>query len=402
MEALGVLVGGVAHELNNPLASIVAFSQLIRTDPDLPPGLRQQADFLVQEANRTRSIVQALLDFARQRPPERTPSSVRALIDAVLGLQSYTLGRAGLEVAVEIPDDLPDVHLDRTQIQQVLVNLTLNAAQAIRSAGGAGTIRIAAETGRRADGTSIVTISVADDGPGVSRTIEDRLFVPFVTTKAPGQGTGLGLSVSFGIVAAHGGSLRHERGPNGRGAVFRFDLPVEDRRKDDAFPAAANGPAEQRAEPPAGRPSERSSDRRIEPSNDRLSDRPIRVLVLDDEVAIREFLGRVLRRGGYEPVLAATGDAALAAIDEARPDAILCDHRMAGMTGTEFHEAVAARDPELARRFAFMSGDVLNPDLREFADREGVVLLAKPFDIANVAKTVETLLARRSSERGAG
>jgi CheY-like chemotaxis protein len=207
-------VADVVHELNNSLASIVAFSQLIRTDPDLPPKLHQQADLLIQEANRVRSIVQRLLE-AGQRPAEPVSSA---------------------------------------------------------------------------------------------------------------------------------------------GAV----KPTS--------PALAVAGA----------------------------DRPTRVLVLDDEAAIREFLARVLRRGGYEPVLAASGDAALAAIDEARPDAILCDHRMAGMTGTEFHEAVAARDPDLARRIAFMSGDVMNPDLREFADREGVLLLAKPFDIASVAKTVETLLAREA------
>ena len=121
----------------------------------------------------------------------------------------------------------------------------------------------------------------------------------------------------------------------------------------------------------------------------------MRVLVLDDEPAIREFLGRALRRAGYEPILAPTGPAALEMIDDEQPDAILCDHRMAGMSGTEFHDAVAAAAPALAQRFAFMSGDVLNPELKEFATSRGILLLAKPFDIATVGRTVATLLGSK-------
>jgi CheY-like chemotaxis protein len=123
------------------------------------------------------------------------------------------------------------------------------------------------------------------------------------------------------------------------------------------------------------------------------SDERIRVLVLDDESSIREFLGRVLARSGYEPVLAATGAAALEIVAADPPAAILCDHRMAGMSGTEFHTLVAEIDPLLSRRFAFMSGDVLNPELLDFATARGVQLLAKPFDIATVATMVSRLLA---------
>ncbi len=414
MEAIGLLVAGVAHELNNPLASIVAFSQLIRTDPKLPAELHHQADLLIQEANRTRRIVQNLLDFARQRPPERVPTSIRDLIDGVLGLQSYTFGPSRIQVTLDIPTDLPDVSLDRAQIQQVLVNLTLNAAQAIKQKGSRGSIAIRTNAGFRPDGAPIVRVSVTDDGPGIPIAFRSRLFVPFFTTKAPGEGTGLGLSVSFGIVAGHGGTLRYEPGPGGVGASFIIELPIEPNTvsveevsasllaDDIAASRTAGGgagaplPAPDRdVDRRSGQPDRRAegeSDRRIDGQRGDRSMRPWRVMVLDDEPAIRDFLARILRRGGHEPVLAADGLSALELVRTEPPDAILCDHRMAGMSGTAFHVAVAAIDPWLARRFVFMSGDVLNPELSDFAASRGIVLLAKPFDIESVDRTVTRIL----------
>ncbi|HEX3428104.1 MAG TPA: ATP-binding protein, partial [Candidatus Limnocylindrales bacterium] len=281
--------------------------------------------------------------------------------------------------------------LDRAQMQQVLVNLTVNAAQALRESGRRGTLRITAGIGRNDDDASVARIEVTDDGPGVPPELADRLFMPFVTTKPPGQGTGLGLSVSFGIVAGHGGTLQHRPGPDGVGASFVIELPLGGTRDEsldavsspDASPAAVAPTAAPATSPAAATPGTGTSSG---------SSAPLRVLVLDDEAAIREFLGRALRRVGYEPMLAATGEIALEMIRDQPPDAILCDHRMAGMTGTEFHERVAATAPDLAHRFAFMSGDVLNPELRAFAKARGILLLGKPFDIATVGRTVETLL----------
>ena len=408
MEAIGMLVAGVAHELNNPLAAIVAFSQLIRTDPGLPTDLRTQADLLVQEANRTRVIVQNLLDFARQRPPERIETELRPLVDSILGLQSYLLHRNHLTVEVDIPDDLPAIHVDRSQLQQVLINLTVNSAQAIRDAGRPGSIRIEARPSSDASGPT-VRISIIDDGPGIPSEILDRLFLPFVTTREPGAGTGLGLSVSFGIIAGHGGTLRYEPSPDG-GASFVIELPVGRDEQGGPIVGAAQMTPEAPATPePPERPETPATpttpaksairDAPPTPTTNRgdalpaARDRPIRVLVLDDEPSIRDFLGRVLTRSGYVPILAETGAAALDVVRRDPPDAILCDHRMAGMSGTEFHEAVSEISPDLGHRFAFMSGDVLNPELRDFAQARGVQLLAKPFDIAAVASIVAALLA---------
>jgi two-component system NtrC family sensor kinase len=379
MEAIGQLVSGVAHELNNPLASIVAFSQLIRRDPRLPEDLRHDADLLVQEADRTRRIVQNLLDFARQRPPERHPTPLRALIKSVLDLQAYSINASRIEVELDIEPDVPPVPLDRAQMQQVLLNVTLNAIQAMHTASDRG--RLSIQVGTRGKGAKrVARIAVTDDGPGVPDEHRDRLFVPFFTTKQPGEGTGLGLPVSFGIVAAHGGHLRHEPGPDGRGATFVIELPL------------TGGEAAEAARPTPS-PDEAGTAEPLDASGRRK-----RVLVLDDEPSIRRFLAKALQNAGYEAVLASDGREALAILGQGEVDAMMCDHRMAGMTGTQVFEAAVAIRPDLAGRFVFMSGDVLNPELRDFAEARGIGLLAKPFDLDSVGRTVRDLVSRGRAE----
>jgi signal transduction histidine kinase/ActR/RegA family two-component response regulator len=378
MEAIGQLVSGVAHELNNPLAAIVAFSQLIRRDPRLPDDLRHDADLLVQEADRTRRIVQNLLDFARQRPPERHPTPLRALIKSVLDLQAYSINASRIEVELDIEPDVPPVSLDRPQMQQVLLNVTLNAIQAMHTASDHG--RLSIQVGTRGKGAKrVARISITDDGPGVADEHRDRLFVPFFTTKEPGEGTGLGLPVSFGIVAAHGGHLRHEPGPDGRGTTFVIELPIS---------ASTPGTVGETTEP-----RDAGADAPIEPAIDPSAPRP-RVLVLDDEPSIRHFLTKALQNAGFEAVLAADGREALTLLADGPVDAMMSDHRMAGMTGVQVFEAAIAIRPELAGRFVFMSGDVLNPELRDFAEAHHIGLLAKPFDLDTVGRTLRTLVGR--------
>jgi two-component system NtrC family sensor kinase len=384
MEAIGQLVAGVAHELNNPLASIIAFSQLMRRDPRLPEDMRRDADLLVAEADRTRRIVQNLLDFARQRPPERHPTHLRRIVESVLSLQSYGLGAGRIDLSVDIPESTPLVAIDRAQLQQVVLNLTLNAIQAIRATGQPGAIAISAEVvGGGAD--AAVRLTVADTGPGVAPEHRDRLFIPFFTTKPPGEGTGLGLPVSFGIVAAHGGSLSFEPGPGGRGAVFAITLPVEADEHD-------------RGRPQPGQPGEPvGAHRPGHESTDPATERRPRVLILDDEPSIRAFLVKALRNAGMEPVAVGTGEEALAAAREPSVSAVLCDYRMAGMSGTEVYERVTRLRPDLRGRFVFMSGDVLNEELAAFAAAHGAILLPKPFDLDTVQQTVQAVVAGGSA-----
>jgi CheY-like chemotaxis protein len=191
--------------------------------------------------------------------------------------------------------------------------------------------------------------------------------------------------VSFGIIASHGGHLRHEDGPGGKGTTFIVELPVSpdvaESRPSSTGPAGVAGKAP--APPPVTVPAAATP---TEPAT-------VRILVLDDDDSIRDFLVRILRRNGYDAVAAADGASALEIIRRDPPRAILCDYRMAGMSGIAFHEAVAALDPGLARRFAFMSGDVLNAELHDFAVARGILVVAKPFDIEGVGRAAAQIAA---------
>jgi CheY-like chemotaxis protein len=213
--------------------------------------------------------------------------------------------------------------------------------------------------------------------------------VPFFTTKEPGEGTGLGLPVSFGIIAAHGGHLWYEPGPGDVGATFAFELPV----RAVAALATADAVGLDRAEgtastaTPGRDDAGQPSDRTTTPA----------VLVLDDEPSIRAFLTKALKLGHFEPTVAQRGVEALELVRQRTFDAVLVDHRMPGMSGTDVYEAAVAIRPELAPRFVFMSGDVLNPDLREFAEQRDVSLLAKPFDVETVLRVVADVVAQGRS-----
>jgi len=219
MAAVGQLVSGVAHEVNNPLTAILGFADLLVDQPDLPEHARQDLRLIVQEAQRTRMIVQNLLSFARQMPPQRKPVQVNSVLRRTLQLRAYDFASHGVEVVEELGELLPEIVGDSHQLQQVFLNILNNAYDAVRETGRRGRIEI--QSGRE---NGSVVVSFRDNGNGI--TAPDRIFDPFFTTKEVGKGTGLGLSICYGIVREHGGEITCENRRDSSGAVFRVKLPL--------------------------------------------------------------------------------------------------------------------------------------------------------------------------------
>ena len=219
MAAVGQLVSGVAHEVNNPLTAILGFADLLMENPELPETARKDLRVILQEAQRTKQIVQNLLSFARQMPPQRNALQLNAILRRTIQLRSYDFNSHGVEVIEQLDQDLPDVIGDAHQLQQVFLNILNNAYDAVHDVGRPPRIEIISSKAGDA-----VEVSFSDNGDGISHP--DKIFDPFFTTKEVGKGTGLGLSICYGIVKEHGGEILCHNNIGGQGATFIVRLPA--------------------------------------------------------------------------------------------------------------------------------------------------------------------------------
>jgi two-component system NtrC family sensor kinase len=349
MSAIGQLIAGVAHDLNNPLASVVGFSDyLVEAAGDTPEELREPLRAIQQEAERAASIVKNLLTFARKQEGRRDVRPIDDILAATLQLLRNQLIGARIDVEVDVAPGTPPVFADAAQLQQVFVNLVNNAAQAIEGSGVGGRIVIRAMPWL--DG---VAVTVEDDGPGVPAEAAPRIFEPFFTTKPAGEGTGLGLSICQGIVKEHGGRLTLV--PTGRrGAVFQVELPA--------------GPAT-----PTAR-------RQVAPA----PDRSLRILVVDDEPHIQHYMRATLEAWGHDVTVAANGRVALEHAGAMPFDVIISDLRMPELGGREMLAQLRARQPGVADRVVFSTGDTVRGDTLAFLESLGRPYLRKPFTLAEL------------------
>jgi signal transduction histidine kinase len=359
MASIGQLVSGVAHELNNPLTGIMGFAQLLLSREELPESLRRDISTIFDEAERAARIVQNLLSFARRRRAEKEPVDLNDLVERVLELRSYDLRVHNIEPRAKLSRTLGPVLADPHQIQQVLLNVIRNAEHAIRERGGHGTITVSTSTAG-----AFARVVVADDGGGIAPENLRRIFDPFFTTKPPGEGTGLGLTIVYGILEEHGGHV-HVESKLGKGATFQFELPL------------AEGSSEPRRDTPT-RATRRASGRSI--------------LVIDDEASIREVLLILLSRDGHEVETVADGLGALERLAERDFDLIITDVRMPGVDGIEFYNRVRAWNPAVAERIVFTTGDIVNPTTRDFLASVSNQHLQKPFSLAEVRDMISLLL----------
>jgi len=350
LSAIGQLVSGVAHELNNPLAGISAFAQLLLTEKRFPPDQRTAAEMIYAEARRASRIVQNLLTFARQHKPERVSTLINQVLDDTLELRGYELRVRGIEVARDYDENLPETLADAHQLQQVFLNLITNAEQAMEK-GQREAQRLTVHT-RRND--AVIRIEVEDTGPGIPPNLLERIFNPFFTTKPTGSGTGLGLSISLGIVREHGGRIWAENAPTG-GARFVVEIPIVTTRTTEELAEVPAAPA----------------------TGDRL-----RILVVDDEASVRVALQRYFASRGHEVETTASGKDGLARLREGTFDAVVVDMRMPDLSGEQLYEELRVVDPAHAERVIFTTGQLVDEQVRNFLSSTGRPYIPKPFEFS--------------------
>lgn len=374
LAALGSLLAGVAHELNNPLSVVVGQSVLME---DMAPDerTRNRATKIHKAADRCARIVKTFLALARRRPPERTDVNFNDIVDASLELVAYALRADGVEVALDLATDLPTLWADGDQLNQVVTNLVVNARQALSERRSGRRLRVAT---RYEPATSTAVLEVADNGPGVPADIRNRIFEPFFTTKPAGIGTGVGLSICHNIIDAHGGTIAVADTPGG-GATLVVRLPVIAREAPQALPPP------DAARTPAGTAG------------------PLHILIVDDEPEIALMLAEALEPDGHRIDIAGNGMDALERIGAGNSyDVVVSDLRMPELDGPNLHRRVAAKWPDLARRFIFITGDTLSVSVKGFLSGAALPVLEKPFTAADLRAVIAGVRDGTGAKRRAG
>ena len=367
LAAMGQMLAGVAHELNNPLTAILGVTELVREREGLDDSMKRQLDLTHRQARRAARIVQNLLEFSRPASPQKKPVDLNSIIERTLQLHEHSLRRNQIAVDFTPEANLPVVVGDANQLIQVLLNLITNAEQAIREVRESGRIRI-----RVAPLSRNVVVTVQDDGVGISPESLPKLFDPFFTTKRPGGGTGLGLSICLSIVREHGGTIEAESLPGG-GSAFKMYLPV-------ALDGVPHPPVPRKIDA-----SDSSSGQGSQPTPSAL--KGVSVLVLDDEDSIRSLLQEGLSAHGLRVACASTAEEA-AGMVAARPyDALLCDLRLKSSGAfSDGHSAAAHVCSAAGSRkplVIFMTGEYVDPQTPN-ASANGALFLQKPFRILDV------------------
>lgn len=362
MAALGQTISGVAHELNNPLATILSWAERLS---DRAPDERTQrgVEIILRESERAARIVRNLLTFARKRQSTRMLVDINQIVRETMALRAYEQRVTNVQVIQALASGLPQVFADGHQVQQVLLNLVINAEQAMLTSNGRGTLVV--RTWHDDERKSVV-IEVNDDGPGIADETQGKIFDPFFTTKEVGKGTGLGLTVAYAIVQEHGGRIWLKSRPGG-GASFFVELPV-------AAPNLQNVKTTPQAVP-----------------LDTFKGR--HVLVVEDEPALAVAVAEALGDAGFVVERAGDGEEGLTRLSEGTFDLIVCDLKMPRIDGMQFYRAMATATPSLARRVIFVTGDVAGTDAERFLEETGCRWLSKPFRLGDLLRAARDTLS---------
>lgn len=382
LAAMGQLVAGVAHELNNPLTAILGISDLLIERASDPAG-RRQLELVNEQARRAAGIVQNLLAFSRPSAQHKTAINLNDLVQRTLQLHEYSLRVKNVALDFKSQPGLPLVIGDTNQLMQVMINLIVNAEQAVQEKKGSGALKVRlGENG--AAGPSRVWVSFEDDGPGIAPEIESRIFDPFFTTKRPGRGTGLGLSICLALVREHRGNIE-VASRYGFGTTFTVALPVPSDSEIEALHRSADAL-------PAGMKPDRTNPALRENilASNKLEGHS--VLVVDDEESIRELLQNGLSARGLSVDCAASGEQALARTAGRSYDAIVCDVKMPGLNGEQVFMQMRARPGCENQKFVFMTGDLMDTETTVFLRKAGVRSVQKPFRVTDLIGVLTEVL----------
>lgn len=353
LAALGELTSGVAHELNNPLATVVGYAELLALDTQLPEGVKRKLATIHQEATRASHIVSNLLSYARRSSPEKSFVNLNDVIGATLEMRRYQLQNDNVRISTDLSDKAPAIWGDELQLQQVLLNIVNNAAQAVTNWRGSGEIRIWTRPATLS-GHAAARIIIEDNGPGIAPEHLRRVFDPFFTTKPTGEGTGLGMSIALRIISNHEGLIWAES-RLGHGARFIIELPG----------AAGSEVVEEADDAPL--PGEQEGE-------------SAHILVVDDEEPVVTLMTEILQLDGHRVTPAFNGAEAIALLNVADYDLILSDVRMPAVGGPTFFEILQTTRPDLLPKVMFVTGDTMSASTQKFLQRAARPVLSKPFD----------------------
>ena len=361
MSAVGQLISGVAHELNNPLTAILGYAQLLE-GAGLDPRSADYVRKLFKQAQRTHRVVQNLLSFARQRKPQKQEVDLRKVLEESLTLREYDLKVNNVSLEREIPQDVPSVVADPHQLEQVFLNIINNALDAMVEGNGSGVLKV-----RVFKKDAYVCVEFDDSGPGIKDP--SRIFDPFYTTKSVGKGTGLGLSICYGIVKEHGGEIVARNREEG-GATIAVRL------------LASEKPVLLEAAAPTRRESLLAG----------------RVLLVEDEEAVLEFERDVLVGAGAEVSTSMSVEDTQEQLRNSSFDVIVMNGRMpGGCSAREMYEWIAKNRPGLEKGLLLTFSTVTDTETRSFLHEHGVPSLAKPFEVADLISQVRVLAQREGN-----
>ncbi len=366
LSTIGKLVAGVAHELNNPLTSIIGYASLMQ-DSDLPEIYQNDLKTIFKQAERSRVIVRDLLTFARKIDLETEPTDINKVIQTSLSLMQVHLQEQQVQTTMALDCTLPQTIADSHKLEQVFVNLLTNAAQAMAALPEPHHLTI-----KSTQEKNILVITFTDNGPGIPEDIISKIFDPFFSTKQVGEGTGLGLSICFGIISEHKGRIWVENNPQ-QGVTFYIELPIVAVTK-------STSP---------------HSDLLITPPILTSADNPLHILAVDDEAPLLKLLVRVLTKLGYTVDTAKNGNIALQKLDAISFDLVICDVLMPDILGPELYEQVLVKFPQMKNRFVFVTGNVVDMDTRIFLEKSNLPWLPKPFLPTDIDRVIRQAITSK-------